>query len=234
MILLRKGFTAASRKTFMPFYRQCAVLHMMPEVQRLSRMILPSRSRKEVRPIRSRCFADLDSIGENRACWSRLASGVRGPGKKIWRRDAFAPIATNTSWKQNSSSPAAPRKVALPRGRRDRLPLYTFSEVGGDFVDFFALPNGFVGIYLGDVVGKGLPAAMCAALVIGTLRGIHKSGTDTDSVLARLNERCCSGRSLAGSARRYTPFSILPRANSSSPTPECRSPCWFPEAYAGS
>lgn len=64
-----------------------------------------------------------------------------------------------------------------------------FSEVGGDFLDVFRLPDGFVGIYLGDVVGKGLPAAMYAALVTGTLRGIHKSGTDTDSVLARLNER---------------------------------------------
>ena len=64
-----------------------------------------------------------------------------------------------------------------------------FSEVGGDFVDFFGLPDGFIGIYLGDVVGKGLPAAMYAALVTGTLRGIHKSGTDTASVLARLNER---------------------------------------------
>jgi len=64
-----------------------------------------------------------------------------------------------------------------------------FSEVGGDFLDFFHLPNGFIGIYLGDVVGKGLPAAMYAALVTGTLRGIHKSGTDTASVLARLNER---------------------------------------------
>jgi serine phosphatase RsbU (regulator of sigma subunit) len=64
-----------------------------------------------------------------------------------------------------------------------------FSEVGGDFLDFFRLPDGFIGIYLGDVVGKGLPAAMYAALVTGTLRGIHKSGTDTDNVLARLNER---------------------------------------------
>ena len=64
-----------------------------------------------------------------------------------------------------------------------------FSEVGGDFLDFFRLPNGLIGIYLGDVVGKGLPAAMYAALVTGTLRGIHKSGTDTESVLARLNER---------------------------------------------
>jgi sigma-B regulation protein RsbU (phosphoserine phosphatase) len=64
-----------------------------------------------------------------------------------------------------------------------------FSEVGGDFLDFFCLPDGFIGIYLGDVVGKGLPAAMYAALVTGTLRGIHKSGTDTASVLARLNDR---------------------------------------------
>jgi len=64
-----------------------------------------------------------------------------------------------------------------------------FSEVAGDFVDFFPLPDGLIGVYLGDVVGKGLPAAMYAALVIGTLRGVHKCGTDTASVLALLNER---------------------------------------------
>jgi phosphoserine phosphatase RsbU/P len=64
-----------------------------------------------------------------------------------------------------------------------------FSEVGGDFADFFLLPDGFVGIYLGDVVGKGLPAAMYGALVMGTLRGIHKCGTDTAKVLDLLNAR---------------------------------------------
>jgi sigma-B regulation protein RsbU (phosphoserine phosphatase) len=64
-----------------------------------------------------------------------------------------------------------------------------FSDVGGDFADFFELPNGIVGIYLGDVVGKGLPAAMYAALVMGTLRGIHKTGTNTADVLTRLNDR---------------------------------------------
>jgi sigma-B regulation protein RsbU (phosphoserine phosphatase) len=64
-----------------------------------------------------------------------------------------------------------------------------FSDVGGDFVDFFRLPDGLIGIYLGDVVGKGLSAAMFAALVMGTLRGVHKTGTDTVRVLALLNER---------------------------------------------
>jgi phosphoserine phosphatase RsbU/P len=64
-----------------------------------------------------------------------------------------------------------------------------FSEVGGDFADFFRLPDGLICIYLGDVVGKGLPAAMFATLVMGTLRGIHKTGTNSACVLARLNER---------------------------------------------
>ena len=64
-----------------------------------------------------------------------------------------------------------------------------FWEVGGDFADFFLLPNGQVGIYLGDVVGKGLPAAMYGALVMGAFRGIKKTGADTAGVLAMLNER---------------------------------------------
>lgn len=64
-----------------------------------------------------------------------------------------------------------------------------FADVGGDFADFFLLPNGFIGIYLGDVVGKGLPAAMYSALVMGILRGIHKTGTDTAYVLGLLNQR---------------------------------------------
>jgi len=66
------------------------------------------------------------------------------------------------------------------------IPLF---DVGGDFADFFVLPDGLIGIYLGDVVGKGLPAAMYGALVMGVLRGIHKTGTDTASILAMLNER---------------------------------------------
>jgi sigma-B regulation protein RsbU (phosphoserine phosphatase) len=62
-------------------------------------------------------------------------------------------------------------------------------EVGGDFLDYFPLQDHRLGIYLGDVVGKGLAAAMYAALAMGTIRGIHKSGTAPTAVLALLNER---------------------------------------------
>jgi sigma-B regulation protein RsbU (phosphoserine phosphatase) len=67
--------------------------------------------------------------------------------------------------------------------------LTPFFEVGGDFVDFFHLPDGLIGLFLGDVVGKGLPAALYGALVMGTLRGIHKTGTTPRTVLSLLNER---------------------------------------------
>lgn len=64
-----------------------------------------------------------------------------------------------------------------------------FSEVSGDFADYFELPNGMVGIYLGDVAGKGLPAAMYGALAMGTLRGTDKTGKSTNGVLEMLNTR---------------------------------------------
>lgn len=64
-----------------------------------------------------------------------------------------------------------------------------FHEVGGDFADFFVLPNGQVGLYIGDVMGKGLGAAMYAALVMGMLRGINKTGDTTAMVLGMLNKR---------------------------------------------
>ncbi len=64
-----------------------------------------------------------------------------------------------------------------------------FFEVSGDFADFFRLPNGMIGIYLGDVVGKGLPAAMYGALVMGAFRGIKKTGARVADVLSLLNER---------------------------------------------
>src|SRR5579862_3072998 len=64
-----------------------------------------------------------------------------------------------------------------------------FREVGGDFADFFALPNGAIALYIGDVVGKGIAAAMYAALVMGMLRGINKTDEETSTVLAILNKR---------------------------------------------
>lgn len=74
------------------------------------------------------------------------------------------------------------------------------AEVGGDFLDYFALPGGRAGLYLGDVCGKGLPAALYGALAAGTLRGMHKVGRDPSELVGHLNQRL----TLRGIRRRYT------------------------------
>jgi sigma-B regulation protein RsbU (phosphoserine phosphatase) len=63
------------------------------------------------------------------------------------------------------------------------------AEVGGDYLDYFQLSDGTIGLYIGDVSGKGLPAALYAALAVGTLRGVHKTGREPNRVLSVLNER---------------------------------------------
>lgn len=72
--------------------------------------------------------------------------------------------------------------------------------VGGDFLDYFELSDGSIGLYLGDVSGKGLPAAMYAALAVGTLRGVHKTGQPPSAVLSTLNRRLL----VRGVPRRYS------------------------------
>src|SRR5262249_13609743 len=49
------------------------------------------------------------------------------------------------------------------------------------------------------VAGKGLPAAMFAALAVGTIRGVHKTGQSPGNVLTTLNKRL----SIRGVPRRY-------------------------------
>jgi phosphoserine phosphatase RsbU/P len=74
------------------------------------------------------------------------------------------------------------------------------AAVGGDFLDYFELTDGSIGLYLGDVSGKGLPAAMYAALAVGTLRGVHKTGQSPNLVLATLNRRLM----IRGMTRRHS------------------------------
>jgi len=71
--------------------------------------------------------------------------------------------------------------------------------VGGDFVDYFLMDNGKVGFYVGDVSGKGLPAAMYAALAVGILRSVHKTGQSPSEILSTLNKRLMS----RGGLRRH-------------------------------
>jgi len=82
-----------------------------------------------------------------------------------------------------------PREPLCGAGIEITYLMRTYSEVGGDFLDYFFLADGKLGIYIGDVVGKGLPAAMYAALAAGGLRAIHKTGVEPAAVLELFNKR---------------------------------------------
>lgn len=63
------------------------------------------------------------------------------------------------------------------------------ADVGGDFLDYYWMADRRLGFFLGDVVGKGLPAALYGALTMGILRGINKGQGAPTSVLEFLNRR---------------------------------------------
>jgi serine phosphatase RsbU (regulator of sigma subunit)/predicted ester cyclase len=66
-------------------------------------------------------------------------------------------------------------------------------EVGGDFYDFLPLADGRVGLVIGDVSGKGIPAAVLMASTQSVLRAItQRGGFLPGPILAEANEVLCT------------------------------------------
>lgn len=61
-------------------------------------------------------------------------------------------------------------------------------EVGGDFYDFFELPEGKIGIVVGDVTGHGVPAALVMATTRSLIRSDAPRQVSPSAVLERANE----------------------------------------------
>ena len=63
-------------------------------------------------------------------------------------------------------------------------------ELGGDFYDFIGL-TGHMGIVVGDVVGKGVAAALLMSAVRASLRAHAQGVYDLDEVISRVNIALC-------------------------------------------
>jgi serine phosphatase RsbU (regulator of sigma subunit)/anti-sigma regulatory factor (Ser/Thr protein kinase) len=64
-------------------------------------------------------------------------------------------------------------------------------EVGGDFYDFFELPDGQIGVVVGDVTDKGVPAAMVMAAARSVLRASAARIVSPGKTLEEVNEFLC-------------------------------------------
>jgi len=61
------------------------------------------------------------------------------------------------------------------------------NTVGGDFYDIVPLPDGRVLLALGDVAGKGSPAALLMALLLAMMRTLIDEGLEGADLVTRLN-----------------------------------------------
>ena len=65
------------------------------------------------------------------------------------------------------------------------------NTVGGDFYDVLPLGDGRVIVTIGDVAGKGSPAALLMALLLAVLRTLVDEALEAPALVTRLNTQIC-------------------------------------------
>jgi sigma-B regulation protein RsbU (phosphoserine phosphatase) len=66
------------------------------------------------------------------------------------------------------------------------------NTVGGDYFDVIELGEGRLAVAVGDVAGKGMPAALLMALLQGSLRTLVSAGLRGSELMAKLNAHLCA------------------------------------------
>jgi serine phosphatase RsbU (regulator of sigma subunit) len=82
--------------------------------------------------------------------------------------------------------PALPSLAGIEIG----VALATSKVIGGDFYDFVPMPGG-VGIVVGDVSGKGIPAALLMVMTRTLFRAAAREEDQPGAILARVNRSLC-------------------------------------------
>jgi serine phosphatase RsbU (regulator of sigma subunit) len=102
-------------------------------------------------------------------------------------------VADRLSLKNDLEIARQIQQAMLPRGAFHAAELEAFgmtrpaNTVGGDFYDILPLRDGRVLLALGDVAGKGSPAALLMALLLAMMRTLVDEGLEGANLAARLN-----------------------------------------------
>lgn len=68
-------------------------------------------------------------------------------------------------------------------------------EIGGDYYDFINFNDKELGFCIGDVSGKGIPAALIMSNFQATLRALFRPDTPLDELMNTLNQKVCENSS---------------------------------------
>lgn len=122
-----------------------------------------------------------------------FAQSFRRMAEQIVRQRRYHAEMASAAAIQRAMLPAKPPPVLLDGRFEIHAEMKPAREVGGDFYDFFALDDERIVITIGDVCGKGTPAALFMAMTQTVMRVAMRTGTDLESETASANDLLSAG-----------------------------------------
>ncbi len=130
-------------------------------------------------------FILLDTLAPQVAPALRVAQMVQAQQAQVSEHER---IEQELRTAQEIQHTFLPKEVPAVCGWRI-VPYYQSArEVGGDFYDFLPFEDGRLGLVIGDVAGKGIPAALVMTATRTMLRTAAQETTSPGEVFARANE----------------------------------------------
>ncbi len=132
-------------------------------------------------------------MGYRAAAMFTLAGSKIVRDERLYDVSAVAELLEKTRLEQELRTAGEVQAALLSRSVRrgtfyeavgDSTPCRT---IGGDFFEFMEQPSGQLAVVLGDVAGKGPPAALLAAMIQGMLAVEALAQTNPAALMARLN-----------------------------------------------
>ena len=130
----------------------------------------------------------LDNLASQAAPALRVAQLVREQEAEIRTRERYEQELRIAHLIQQNF---LPREAPALAGWRPEAFYRSAREVGGDFYDFIDLEGGRMGIVIGDVTDKGVPAALMMASTRSIIRSVAQRVDSPGEVLSIVNDQLC-------------------------------------------
>lgn len=122
----------------------------------------------------------------------RLAGTVEKFRQAQQARNALGRLSQDLNAASRLQRSILPRDFPVNDDYRLAALMRPASDVGGDFYDFFDLPDGRLGCIMADVSGKGMAAALFMAMARTVIRSVARLSEDAGDCLARANDLLCA------------------------------------------